>query len=378
MNYKFKIMRNSIVILFLSLLFAGCQSADLEQMDLRPLMEEHAITGIQAVFAQEKPLSKNYNEEYFIYGEGIADTTVFQAASLSKVLFSYVALSLYDEGLFDLDTPLMEYYDNGRFASGQDSIYARMLTARHVLSHRTGLKNWAASPSSDAWPTSTITFKKKPYQESDSTIMFTYSGEGFAYLQHTLEHLTGKSLNELASQYVFEPFGMPNSWYGWRDSFEGQVTVGHQEDGTPVSVVRYPRANSGYTLMTCAADYVKFLEQLAHGGALKEETFQEMITPQFEDDEHGARIYEDLPISWGLGVGLTDDGALWHWGDNGSFKSFFVIYPGKQAKIMHYVCNSRNGLKILPGMLENFFPTCDEHKEHDILKVPYWIECHYR
>ena len=66
MNYKFKIMRNSIAILFLSLLFAGCQSADLEQMDLRPLMEEHAITGIQAVFAQEKPLSKNYNEEYFI------------------------------------------------------------------------------------------------------------------------------------------------------------------------------------------------------------------------------------------------------------------------------------------------------------------------
>ena len=96
MNYKFKIMRNSIVILFLSLLFAGCQSADLEQMDLRPLMEEHAITGIQAVFAQEKPLSKNYNEEYFIYGEGIADTTVFQAASLSKVLVLAGTQSLAD------------------------------------------------------------------------------------------------------------------------------------------------------------------------------------------------------------------------------------------------------------------------------------------
>lgn len=371
-------MRNLLFTSAICLIIFGCTAADNANMDLQPLMEEHAITGIQAVLAQEKTLSDKFNESYFIYGEGIADTTVFQAASLSKVLFSYIALSLYDEGLFDLDTPLMEYYDNGRFASGQDSIYARMLTARHVLSHRTGLKNWAASPSSDAWPTSTITFKKKPYQESDSTIMFTYSGEGFAYLQHTLEHLTGKSLNELASQYVFEPFGMPNSWYGWRDSFEGQVTVGHREDGTPVSVMRYPRANSGYTLMTCAADYVKFLEQLSHGGALKEETFQEMITPQFEDEECGNRIYEDLPISWGLGVGLTDDGALWHWGDNGTFKSFFVIYPGKQARIMHYVCNSRNGLKILPGMLENFFPSCDEHKEHDILKVPYWIECHYR
>lgn len=371
-------MRKTLIFLICSIVLTACKGTDTVSMDLNPLMEEYGITGIQAVVAHKKPLSGKFAEDYFIYGEGIADTTVFQAASLSKVLFSYVALSLYDEGLFDLDTPLMEYYDNGRFASGQDSIYARMLTARHVLSHRTGLKNWAASPSSDAWPTSTITFKQKPYEESDSIGMFTYSGEGFAYLQHTLEHLTGKSLNELASQYVFEPFGMPNSWYGWRDSFEGQVTVGHKEDGTPVDVMRYPRANSGYTLMTCAADYVKFLEQLAHGGALKEETFQEMITPQFEDDEHGARIYEDLPISWGLGVGLTDDGALWHWGDNGTFKSFFVIYPGKQAKIMHYVCNSRNGLKILPGMLENFFPVCEEHQEHDILKVPYWIECHYR
>lgn len=361
-----------------SMTIFSCNTIDKGLMDLQPIMEEHGVTGIQAVYAVEKPLSGNFSENYFIYGDGIADTTVFQAASLSKVLFSYVAMRLYDEGIFDLDTPLMEYYDNGRFAPGQDSIYARMLTARHVLSHRTGLKNWAASPSSDGWPTSTITFRRKPYQESDSTGMFTYSGEGFAYLQHTLEHLTGKTLNELATEYVFEPFGMPNSWYGWRDSFENQVTVGHKEDGTPVSIMRYPRANSGYTLMTCAADYVKFLEQLSHGGELKEETFEEMITPQFENEEDGKRIYEDLPISWGLGVGLTDDGALWHWGDNGTFKSFFVIYPGKQAQIMHYVSNTKNGLKILPQMLENFFPTCEEHREHDILKVPYWIECHYR
>lgn len=370
-------MRKVLLFLTAFVFIGSCSTKKGETMDLQPLMEEHNITGIQAVIAEKKGLSDHFSESYFIYGEGIADTTVFQAASLSKVLFSYIALRLMDEGVFDLDTPLMQYYDNGRFAPGEASEYARMLTARHVLAHRTGLPNWAASPSSDAWPTSTITFKKKPYQESDSTIMFTYSGEGFAYLQHTLEHLTGKSLNELATQYVFEPFGMPNSWYGWRESFEGQVTVGHQTDGTPTSVMRYPRANCGYTLMTCAQDYVKFLEHLSQGGDLKEETFEEMITPQFEDEEHGERIYEDLPISWGLGIGLTDDGGLWHWGDNGSFKSFFVIYPGKRAEIMHYLSNSRNGLKILPGMLEKFFPQCEEHCEHDILRVPDWIDCHY-
>ena len=293
------------------------------------------------------------------------------------MVFAYITLKLYDEGVIDLDTPIMNYYDNKRFAPGEDSEYAKLLTPRMVLAHRTGLPNWAASPSSEEWPTSEIKFKKRPYQPGDSLPYFTYSGEGYAYLQHILEHLTGKSLNELATKYIFGPLKMENTWYGWREDFETKVTVGHQSDGTPAAIVRYPRANCGYTLMTCAHDYIKFLEKLSIGWGLKDETFKEMTTPQYEDTLH--RIYGGLPISWGLGVGLTDDGAIWHWGDNGSFKSFFIIYPSgtnDSKRILHYLSNSRNGLKILPDLLNEFF-TPQTKNILDIHTIPTWLDYHY-
>src|ERR1700676_2874037 len=42
-------------------------------------------------------------------GAQIDDRTVFQAASLSKVVFAYGVLKLVDQGKLDLDTPLSQF-----------------------------------------------------------------------------------------------------------------------------------------------------------------------------------------------------------------------------------------------------------------------------
>ena len=73
-------MRKALFISIFCLTLVSCKSSDKVEMNLQPLMEKHGITGIQAVLAEEKNLSNKFNESYFIYGEGIADTTVFQAA----------------------------------------------------------------------------------------------------------------------------------------------------------------------------------------------------------------------------------------------------------------------------------------------------------
>jgi CubicO group peptidase (beta-lactamase class C family) len=65
--------------------------------------------------------------------------TVFEAASLSKPVFAYLALRLADRGELDLDRPLADLFDYSRF--GKDE-RARRITARMVLSHGTGLPNW--------------------------------------------------------------------------------------------------------------------------------------------------------------------------------------------------------------------------------------------
>ena len=104
--------------------------------------------------------------------------SIFQAASLSKPVFAYIVMRMVDRGEIDLDRPVADYTDIDRF---DDPEMARRITPRIVLSHRTGLPNWAASPSSDEWPTSRINFK----YPVDSC--FAYSGEGYAFLQRAVE-----------------------------------------------------------------------------------------------------------------------------------------------------------------------------------------------
>lgn len=383
-------MKKILFPVLLLLFFAGCESPASKSYLVPKLIGDNNIPAIQMVHYQDNGVFRGKMTEKLVFtnekfDETVTDSTIFQAASLSKVIFAYTVLRLVDQGVLELDVPLMSYYDEPRFRTPENREMAKKLTARMVLSHRTGLPNWAASPSSDEWPDSEIIFKTAPAEDGDTTEMYTYSGEGYAYLQRVVEHLTGLTLNELASREVFEPFEMPYTWYGWRESYEGMVTRGHQTDGTPANIIRYPRANSAYTLMTCAGDYSKFLKALAGGKGLKPETFAEMTTPQYEDGDF-LRIYSNIPISWGLGVGLTDDGAIWHWGDNGSFKAFFAIYPSNEVQtgvsgrdyskgenFLVYFANSRNGLKILPQMLDIYFP--DESLQ--VHQIPLWLDIHY-
>ena len=64
--------------------------------------------------------------------------TVFPAASLSKVVFAYAVLKLADQGTLDLDVPLSRYLPN--YVENDDRV--NLITARHVLTHRTGFPNW--------------------------------------------------------------------------------------------------------------------------------------------------------------------------------------------------------------------------------------------
>lgn len=347
----------SIIILqIIALSVISCQGIETAKHTLviEKAMSEFEIPRVQLLHSCGDSSSALSSVEKYYLGENVDSTSIFQAASLSKVVFAYTVMRLVDQKIIDLDHPLMDYYDNHRFRTDENIELAKKLTARLVLSHRSGLPNWAKSPSSDAWPDSEIKFKRAPAIQGDTTELFTYSGEGYAYLQAVVEHLSGLSLNELVDREVFKPLKMTHSHYGWD----------------------HVRPNSAYTLKTCAEDYYIFLKAFASGKGLTKETFKEMITPQYEDGD-SLRIYGNLPISWGLGVGLTDDGALWHWGDNGGHKAFFALYPegtaSSKEKILVYFSDSRNGLKMLPAILNSFFPK----PSLQVHQIPAWLKIHY-
>lgn len=283
-------------------------------------------------------------------GTAVPQPSIFQAASLSKVVFAYIVMKLYENGEIDLDKPICEYTDIDRFA---DKKRAKVLTPRIVLNHRTGLPNWSTSPSSEEWPTSTIEFKFA----TDSC--FGYSGEGFAFLQRAVEAIRGKAIDEIAKEIVFDPLGMEYTSYNWLPIYDSLTVDGYNKSGENRGKGRHPRANVGYTLRTCAADYSKFVQALLNGAGLKPETFEVM----FQTNTGNAFRYRDnnreidKNIAWAMGIGTENNAnhgkILWHWGDNGSFKALFLVIPAEQTTMVYFT-NSAHGHDIINPLTSLF------------------------
>ena len=341
-------------LLFVATVFVHCSNQDNEQFyrdEIAKIISDAQVPLIQLEYiSPEERISLQVENPAFYDSLKIASAepatpqpAICQASSLSKVVFAYIVRKLYEEGQIDLDKPICEYTDIDRFA---DKERAKLLTPRIVLNHRTGLPNWSTGPSSAEWPTSTIEFKFA----TDSC--FGYSGEGFAFLQRAVEAIKGKDIDAIAKEIVFDPLGMKYSSYSWLPIYDTLAVDGYNKSGENRGKGRHPRANVGYTLRTCAADYSKFVQALLNGTGLKPETFDVM----FQTNSGQAFRYRDNnrdcdnKIAWAMGIGTEDNAThgkiLWHWGDNGSFKALFLVIPSEQ-KTLVYFTNSAHGHDII-------------------------------
>ena len=94
----------------------------------------------------------------FVYGRleppSLTAAAVFEAASLSKPVFAAAVLTLVQKGQLDLDRPLLSYlpagylhrqnpFDSAAATAPVADPRLSRVTARMVLSHTSGLPNWA-------------------------------------------------------------------------------------------------------------------------------------------------------------------------------------------------------------------------------------------
>jgi CubicO group peptidase (beta-lactamase class C family) len=323
--------------------------------ELAEIIKEVNVPGLQLIYSKENKV-QNYNVGVVMNGSDkeITSNTIFEAASLSKTVFAYAILRLYDRGIIDLDAPLLNSIGSYKRFDSINSDYSK-ITARMVLRHTTGLPNWG--------------------NDSIAKIMFppdscfSYSGEGYLFLQRVMEKKLNKPLNQIIQEEVFSPLKMENSSYVWIDKFDSVSSFGNSQE----EINRHKNANAAYSLLTNTTDYSIFLEALIKGKGLKESTRKMM----FEKSTSAKRFntpsnVADPYINWGLGVGLeqNDNGnAIWHWGDNGDFKCFYMAFPEKD-EILIYFTHSRYGLFITEDILNMFYGS---HKYWAIK----WLGCGY-
>ncbi len=330
--------------------YAGATILQLEK-DVPELMKKDGVPGLSMAVIRD-------GKTTWVHGFGIKEAktgqpvtveTVFEAASLSKPVFAYGVLKLVELGKLGLDVPLTTYLPKP-YIPGDERL--AKITARIVLSHRTGFPNWRGDDG-------LLPIYFTPGER------FSYSGEGYIYLQRVIEQITGKPLNEYMTEAVFTPLGMTSSSYVWRPDFDALTATGHDSGGKPTELWKPKEAGAASTLNTTAKDYALFVEAVLNGKGLKPATLHEMETPQIALDPECRICIKHEPkelsknLFWGLGWGIQrKDGSdvLWHWGDNGSFKCFVMADPKTKSGVVMFA-NSENGLEIAQPVIDEAMGT---------------------
>jgi len=371
----------TVALLFLLAVYGNCSpqaQTKIERLDgskvhkdsisakIEQLMKGGNVQGMAvAVFDGKEPVYTNVSGyKNFTEKLALTDSTNIYGASLSKAVFSILVMKLVENKRIDLDTPLENYlpkkiYDYEPLTRWHDdfsdlkadSLYHK-ITARMCLAHTTGFANWRFYESD-----------RKLRVNFDPGSQYHYSGEGFVYLQVVLEKLTGKGLEELAQELIFEPLGMHDSSYQWQPRFEKDFAYGHSENGDRYQKDIDNEPRSGSTLETTVGDYILFLTAVLHQEILSKASYNEIFSPQVRirslkhfgpDSKTLTTKYDDIALSCGLGwlhLSTPFGKAVSKGGHGDGFQHYSILFPDS-GKGMLIMTNSDNGERIYRPLLE--------------------------
>ncbi len=268
-------------------------------------------------------------------GNSAPFNTIFNVASVTKPVTALVALKLIEQGKLDLDELLYHYWIDPDIS--KDLRYKK-LTARLVLSHQTGFKNWRWLNKDEK-----LNFDFEPGKG------YGYSGEGYEYLRKALEKKFKKSLQQLAEELIFNPLKMSDTRYIWdKNVDEIRYALNFDQNGKTYKTVKNSTPNAADDLLTTIEDYGNFLVNIMNGNLISEKIYKEMTTPQTvsEKGKH-----------FGLGFEIYDFGngeyALAHGGADFGVRTIFFIIPKIKQGLLIFT-NSDTGGNLYETLVKHY------------------------
>jgi len=199
--------------------------------------------------------------------------TIMYGASLTKFAFAYMVMQLVEEGKIVLDRSIAGYlprplpeYEFYQALKGDERW--RKLTPRILLSHTTGLANFAFLE-----PDQKMRFHFEPGSR------YAYSGDGYILLQFVLEAGLGLKVGDEMQRRVFDRFGMTRTSMMWRPDFAENLADGYGIDGAFAAHDQRSRPRAAGSMDTTIADFAKFLAGFVRGEGLIAKSRAEMLEP---------------------------------------------------------------------------------------------------
>ncbi|MBT1710328.1 serine hydrolase [Fulvivirgaceae bacterium PWU5] len=263
----------------------------------------------------------------------LSDSTLFEAASITKPVFAYAVQRLAERGLIDLDKPLYQYLP---FKDIEYDDRYKLITARHVITHRTGFPNWRDGK---------LVINFTPGTQ------FGYSGEGFQYLQAVVKSITGKSTIQMLTEEVLDPLDMHHTFFAKNARLMKLVSTGHFNN-IPSSDDPTEAPGMAFSMHTEALEFTHFMLQLLNQKGLSPATYTNILSerspyPQKDGEEKPKyKVY----MGESLEVRESPFGQVFgHGGNNGDFRCQFEVY--KDARMGYVIfTNSSTAYPLIEKM----------------------------
>lgn len=315
---------------------------------------------------QVTPGHQTYTES----APAIAPNTIFDAASLTKVVVTATAVQLLiEDGKLEMEAPVSRHLPECGGAAWS------AMTLRHLLTHTSGLKS--GLPARPAWRGKDAALKlacsEMPTHAPGT--LFRYSDINFILLGLIIERASGQPLDQFAQMRIFAPLGMTRSGYSPQGRFNAndiaptQMTApgadatvhGDLPRGQELrGVVHDPTARfmggvAGHAgLFTTLDDLARFGRMMVNGGELEGKRYlskasiERLTTVQSPDAAHWRRSAGwdiESPYSSPRGKHFPV-GSFGHTGFTGCIlwidpfsKTFFIflsnrVYPNDKGMIL--------------------------------------------
>lgn len=348
-------MRYKIKLLFiLGLAFANCRSNDISDgaKDELPALSQKIDSIAFKFLSQDKTVGFSiailqnkdtlYNSAFgytdTLRSQQTTPSTIFNLASISKLLGSIMVMKLVEEGKLSLDQSLVELLPDF-----PNTDQAKKIKLRHLISMTSGLKEYA--PEMDSVyrttgrpPTLTdlLAFFSRQRLDFEPGQFYKYSNSGFVLLPAILERATNISFEDLIDSILNKPTGLRIKLLS--ESQFDPNTSQHFEIQNGELAFRpfwsWIRGDGGLSASAIELAQIPFL--LKDGTIINDTSFGQMIAP--------TKLKDDLLSGYGLGVKHGNFEGSRFWGHSGADKSFWSMmffFPERDLTIVTLV-NTNN------------------------------------
>lgn len=269
--------------------------------------------------------------------DSIKSYSVFQIASLSKLLTGIITRSLEIEDIIDINDPITNYLSDKISKKAQHKL--REVKIKHLLFHNSGfphnsivLQRIDGEPMKNGYTSNQLLQDLEKLElESAPGEKFAYSNLGFAILGFILEEASGFPYSKLLEKYISKPYNMESTFSNPENVETKYLAIPYRKDNRQIETSAWKTGK-----LTPASGIYSNVEDLVNLMASQISTYDE---DKNEDliltEEKTSRGNEGSYYGYGIFEDKTKRGTIYgHRGDMDGFASEYTFNPDRNVGVV--------------------------------------------